>query len=136
MTGNTMMPLNYNEGLVNPNNNAITGNLIFVGGEYQLNNKMILSGAVMANTNSFSNNSNNQINSKAAQIGLEYKVSEHSSIKLTTTISQGQGAYYNNFNSNSPANPYYYGNGNNDMFRSMTVGGIGEAAAQGLNKIK
>lgn len=98
MTGNTFMPLNYNEGFINCSSNAITGNLVFVGGEYQLNKRWIASGAVMADVNSFSNN---KINSKAAQVGLEYKVTEHSSIKVTATMGQGQGNYYNTNNAQS-----------------------------------
>ena len=98
MTGNTLMPLNYNEGLFNASNNSITGNLVFVGGEYQLNKRLIASGAVMADVNSLSNN---KISSKAAQIGLEYKVNEHSSIKVSATVGQGQGNYYNNSNNQS-----------------------------------
>lgn len=98
MTGNAYLPLNYNEGLINTNNKSITGNLIFVGGEYQLNKKLIASGAVMADVISISNV---KLNSKAAQLGLEYKVSEHSAIKVSAIIEQGQGNYYNNNNANS-----------------------------------
>ena len=96
MTGNTMMPLNYNEGLFNRSSHSVTGNLVFVGGEYQLSKRLIASGAVMADVNSLNNN---KINAKAAQLGLEYKVTEHSYIKVSTTIGQGQGNYYN---ANSP----------------------------------
>ena len=93
MTGNTFMPLNNREALFNPSSNGISGNLIMVGGEYQLNKKVILSGAVMADANSLSKN---QLNSKAAAFGVEYKVSPHSSIKFETIIGQGQSNYINN----------------------------------------
>ena len=94
VTGNTFMPLSQNEALFNTSNNTVTGNLLFVEGEYKLNKNLIMSGAIMNDANGF--NTNKKDNYKAASLGLEYKTSEHTSIKFQTTISSGQGNYYNN----------------------------------------
>src|SRR3989344_4740266 len=59
ITGNTFMPartnefvhsgrpINQNEALFNPNNKTRNGNLLFVEGQYQLNKRVAVSGAVM-----------------------------------------------------------------------------------------
>jgi hypothetical protein len=91
---NSLMYMNRNEAIYNPSNSNVSGNLVFVGGEYQLNKKTIVSGAVMTDVNSI----NKQNSYKAASIGLDYKVSEHASIGFKATISNGQGNYYNNPN--------------------------------------
>ena len=131
VSGNTLMAMNNHEALLNNSNHSISGNMVMIGGEYQLNKKLILGGAVMMDVNDFSKN---KLNSKAAAFSLEYKVSPTSSIRFETIIEQGQGNY---LNSSNPAfdktNPYYYGYGNNDMFRSMTTGGLGTLATQSLN---
>ncbi len=96
--------MNRNEAIYNPSNKNVSGNLIFVGGEYQLNPKMIVSGAVMTDVNSL----NKQNAYKAASLGLDYKVSAHSTIGFKATISSGQGNYYNNQNlMNSMNNPMF-----------------------------
>ena len=128
LAGNTFMPINNHEALFNTNNNSISGNLFFVEGQYKINKRFSMSGAVLMDANSF----NKQNSYKAVSLGLNYKVAEHTFITLTTTVSKGQGNY---FNANDKANPYYYGNGNNDMFRSIDTGGIGQLGAQGLNNI-
>lgn len=92
-SGNTFMQLNPNESILNASNNTVSGNLIFVGGDYQLNPRLIMSGAVMMDVN---NQSSKQNNFKAATVGLEYKVSEHSSIGFKASVSQGSGDYYLN----------------------------------------
>lgn len=101
ITGNTFMAMNRNEALFNSGKRTVSGNLLFVEGQYKLNKKMILSGAVMYDANGF--NSNKKDNYKAASLGLEYKTSEHTSLKFETTISAGQSNYYNT------ANPYSTG---------------------------
>ena len=95
-TGNTFMWMNRNEAIYNASNKTVSGNLLFVEGQYQLGKRMIMSGAMMYDANGF--NANKQNNYKAASLGLEYKVTEHSSIRFQTTISNGQGNYYNNPN--------------------------------------
>ncbi len=128
ITGNTFMPISNNEALINPNRNATAGNLVFVEGQYKLNKRLVMTGAVMMDANNF----NKQNNYKAVSLGLNYKVAEHTYIGVSTVIEQGQGNY---FNANDKANPYYYGIGNNDMFRSITTGGVGQLGAQSLNSI-
>lgn len=74
------------ENLGTSNKKNYSSDLLFAGGEYQLNNKVTLSGAILTNTSSFNNK---QSNYKAAAIGLDYKVSEHSSIGIRAGISHG-----------------------------------------------
>lgn len=92
ITGNTFIPLNQNEALVNSNNKARTGNLLFVEGQYQLNKRVAVSGAVMYDANNFSNKQNNF---KAISVGMNYKVSKRSTLSFRTEISQGESPYYN-----------------------------------------
>lgn len=115
-TPNTGFFMNPNEAIINRSNKSISGNLIFVGGEYQLNKKVILSGAVMMDASGLNNKQNNY---KAASFGVDYKVSEHSSIKFETTISNGQGNYYNNPFPATGSNSFGgFSNGmNNSIFR-------------------
>jgi hypothetical protein len=83
-SANTAFLLNPNEAIVNRSQKNVSGNLVMIGGDYMLSKKLILSGSVMKD------------NLKAASLGLEYKMSNHSSIKIETTISNGQGNYYQN----------------------------------------
>ncbi|OFY83020.1 MAG: hypothetical protein A3F72_18650 [Bacteroidetes bacterium RIFCSPLOWO2_12_FULL_35_15] len=118
ITGNTFTMLNQNEALFNSSKKTISGNLLFVEGQYKLNKKMILSGAVMYDANGF--NPNKKDNYKAASIGLEYKTSKHTSLKFETTISAGQGNYYNNQNPYSTGGFNTFGTGfssGNSIFR-------------------
>ena len=118
ITGNTFMALNQNEALFNSGKKTISGNLLFVEGQYKLNKRLIMSGAVLYDANGFSKNKKD--NYKAASIGLEYKTSEHSSIKFETTISAGQGNYYTNPNPFSPAGFNTFGtsfSSGNSLFR-------------------
>ncbi|CAN5399655.1 hypothetical protein BH10BAC1_BH10BAC1_01330 [soil metagenome] len=125
MTGNTFMPLNQNEGLFNSSNKARTGNLIFVEGQYQLNKRVALIGAVMYDAN---NLMNKQSNYKAVSVGMDYKVSKNSSIQFQATISQGQNSYYNTHTG-------MYGFDNNAPMGQM-FGGIGQDFSQRLNSIR
>ncbi|MBA3706105.1 MAG: hypothetical protein H0W84_09460, partial [Bacteroidetes bacterium] len=84
LTGNSVM-MNNNE-----TNKSVSGNLLFVGGQYQLNKRLIMSGAVMTDVNNFNRNL------KAASLGLDYKVSEHSTIGIRATVLQGNSDYYMN----------------------------------------
>ncbi len=93
VTGNTFMPLNQNETLFNSSKKTISGNLLFVEGQYKLNKKLILSGAILYDANGLNNKQNNY---KTASFGLDYKVTEHSSIGFRANISQGQDYYYIN----------------------------------------
>jgi hypothetical protein len=89
-SGNTFMQLNRNEYILNTSNTPIAGNLIFVEGNYKLNPRLTMSGAVMTNANNLNTTQNNY---KAASVALDYKVSEHSSIGVRVTISQGAAGY-------------------------------------------
>lgn len=105
-TPNTAFIMNRNEAIFNPSRQNTSGNLIMVGGDYALNKKLTLSGAVMTDVNSLNSNTPNN-NFKAASLGLDYKVSEHSSIGFRATISEGQRSYYNNTSPVNAANPLF-----------------------------
>ena len=122
-TPNTVFFLNNNEALINNKNRNISGNLVMLGGDYKLNKKVTLSGAVMMDANSLNKN-NQQNNYKAASFGIDYKVSEHSSIGIRTTVSQGGNEFFY-----SPAGgPFQYSHPLNAGF-----GGFGEIGGDAFN---
>ena len=123
VAGNTFMPVNQNEAFINSSNKTQTGNLLFVEGQYQLNKRVVVSGAVMYDANNISNNKNNY---KAVELGLDYKVSKHSSIGVKAVISQGDSPYYNSHNG-----MYNFGGQNPMMFDSF--GGLGNDLTHRLN---
>jgi hypothetical protein len=112
ISGNTFMPLNRSEALYNTGSQTASGNLVMVGGEYMLNKRVIISGAVMTNVSSLNKNAQPF---KAATLGVEYKTSNNSSIRFETTVSQGQGNYYN-ANPVTGATPFTTGSGFQDSF--------------------
>jgi hypothetical protein len=118
LSGNTFMPMNRSEALFNTSSNPVTGNLISLGGSYKLNKRFTLSGAVMADASTIANKQNNF---KAVSMGLEYKVSNHSSIYLQTTISSGQG------------NSHYYNPNDFNSLNNYPVYGFGQDAARFMN---
>jgi hypothetical protein len=102
------------------------GNLIFAGGEYKLNKRVMLSGAVMTNVNGMNNRRDHY---KAASIGMDYKVTEHSSIGFRATVSQGNMDY--NIDPQRGSNEYRPFN--NNSFGNIFTG-LGEWGADGLNR--
>lgn len=92
-SGNNFMPLNSKESVLNSGNRSISGNLIFVGGDYQLNSRLIMSGSVMVDANDVRTKQNNF---KAATLGFDYKISERSSIGFKASVSQGNNNYFIN----------------------------------------
>ncbi len=127
-TGNTFMPLNQNEAIYNSSNKTFSGNLVLIEGQYQLNKRMTMSGAVMYDANEFNNNKQN--NYKAASLGLDYKLTRTTSIGFKATLSQGSGNYMLNPKTNSfDYNPY--SNGVFPLQNAMF--GLGEWGAGQLN---
>ncbi|MCE9539096.1 MAG: hypothetical protein K8R85_07750 [Bacteroidetes bacterium] len=112
MTGNNFAQLNSKESVLNSGNRSISGNLIFVGGDYQLNPKLIMSGSVMVDANDVSTKQNNF---KAATLGIDYKISERSSIGFKATVSQGN----NNYFINSGTGNYNYNSNNINSASSL-----------------
>lgn len=94
VSGNGIMALNQQEAFFNPNKNTVSGNLLFAEGEYQLNKRLILSGAMMFDADRFNINKRNDY--KAGSFSVEYKITEHSSIQFQTSVSSGKGNYYSN----------------------------------------
>lgn len=93
LSGSTFYPLNTNEALYNPSKQAVSGNLISIGGTYQLNKRLDINGAVMMNA--FDKQAGST-GFKAAALGLDYKVTDRSTISIQTVISAGSGNYLNN----------------------------------------
>lgn len=89
ITGNTFMPMNQNEAFINNSNRSVSGNLLFVEGQYQLNKRLVMSGSVMYDANK-------QNNYKAAAFGMDYKLTEHSTIGFRASVSQGSTDYFLN----------------------------------------
>ncbi len=123
ITGNTFMPMNQNEALFNSSNKTRTGNLLFVEGQYQLNKRIAVSGAVMYDANNFPNK---QSNYKAVALGMDYKVSKHSSIGFKAIISQGENPYYN-----THIGTYNFGSTTAPM--GEIFGGLGQEFTRSLN---
>jgi hypothetical protein len=115
-----------NEGIMNNRNTKHSGNLIFAGADYKLNKKVILSGAVMVDVKGANNKCNNY---KAAAFGLDYKLSERSSIGFRATVSQGNPDYMFNPGNNS----FQYSPFSNNAFGN-TMGGFGQWGADELNR--
>lgn len=118
MTGNTFMPINQNESLFNSSDRSLSGNMVFLEGQYKLNRRVIMSGAVMTNVNNFSSRQNSF---KAMSLGMDYKVSRHSTIGFKAIISQGETPYYNNPGFSNGASMY------------NTFGGFGQDFTRDLN---
>jgi predicted porin len=93
LSGSTFMPLSRTEALYNGSRSAVSGNLVMIGGDYQLNKRVMISGAVMTDVNTIAGKQNESF--KAASLGIEYKTSNNSSIRVETTISNGNGNYMN-----------------------------------------
>lgn len=109
---NSSFTSNRNEGCISPGTGNVSGNLLFVGGDYKMNKKLLVSGSVMMETR---NNRNFDNNFKAVSLGMEYKVSKHSSIGVKAIISQGNSDYMldprgstlnRNLNNNSFGDPF------------------------------
>jgi len=128
LTGNTFMPLNNNEALYNSGNKNVSGNLIFAEGQYQLNKKWMMTGAVMMDANSLNNKQNNY---KAISLGLNYKVTEHSYIGISGTLSQGNSE---NYIFNAKNNSYEY-SPHNDLFFPGLMSGLGKCTVSALNEL-
>lgn len=121
-TGNAFYP-NGSEGCFGPTKRNITGNLVMVGGDYLLTKKLTISGVVMTDVNSF----NKQNNFKAASLGLDYKLSNHSSIGIRATVSQGNQDYLFN-----PSRGTYDYNPMHNTFNGM-FGSFGQWGTDALN---
>jgi predicted porin len=87
---NTSYVINRSEMLTNGSGRNASGNLVFAGAEYKLNKKVLLSGAVMMDAGGVNERKNNY---KAVAFGMDYKVSEHSSIGFRASVSQGSTDY-------------------------------------------
>lgn len=124
ISGNTFMNMNQNEALFNSSNKTRTGNLLFVEGQYQLTKKVAVTGAVMYDANNFNNK---QSNYKAVALGMDYKVSKHSTIGFKAIISQGENPYYNTHTG-------MYGGFGDTSPMGQTFGGIGQDFTQRLNE--
>ncbi len=128
LTGNTFIPINNHEALYNGSYRNVSGNFIFAEGQYQLNKRLNISGAVMADING----ENNQCGRyKEVSLGLNYKVTEHSYIGISGTLSQGNTQNYF-FNSQTNSFEYLPSNGEYGLFSQLATG-MGQWGAKSLN---
>jgi hypothetical protein len=109
LSGNTFMQVNPNESFLNATNRFVSGNLIFVEGQYQLSPRLIVSGAVMHSVNNANVFNTQQTNFNATSLGFQYKVSDKASIGIRTTFSQGNPNYNNNMNPTMPGSTGFSG---------------------------
>jgi hypothetical protein len=126
ITPNSSFTLNRNESFVNTGNRNSSGNLLFGGAEYKLNKRLIVSGAVMVDANGMKSWQNSY---KAASVGMDYKLSEHSSIGFRATVSQGSSDYMFDQTRNS----YQYRPFNNNSFGNM-FSSFGQWGTEELNR--
>jgi len=98
-------------------NNTLSGNytsaFIFTGGRYLLNDRITISGQGYTEVCSFNNNYNakKQLNNniKGAVLGVDYKLSESSTLGIQLNFSNGNN-YFNNNTFGMPAqNSYFIG---------------------------
>jgi len=122
----TAVAISHDETLLNKGQRMHSGNLVFAGGAYQLNKKLSVNGAVMMDVNSLNNRQNNY---KAASLGMDYKVSAHSSIGFRATVSQGSTDYDYNPNRGS----YEYHPLTNNSFGNI-ITGMGQWGTDELNR--
>lgn len=124
---NNYYPISNSESLINHSNRNSSGNLVLAGAEYQLNKKVIVSGAFMTDVNSIRNTKDNY---KALSLGMDYKVSPHSSIGLRATVSQGSSDYM--FDPNRGTYNY---NPTQNTFGNV-FSGLGQWSAEELNRVR
>jgi hypothetical protein len=102
-----------------------SSNLLFAGGEYRLNKKVTVAGAVMADMSSV----NKHINYKTMEFGMDYKISEHSSIGFRANVSQGSPDYHFDPKRGS----YEYRPFSRGLYGDL-LGGFGQWGAEELNR--
>jgi hypothetical protein len=102
VNGNSYVPITLNENRYATGRQNYSGNLFVLEGQYKLTHQLMLSGDLMYDSNPLMNT---QRSFKAAALGLDYKVSPHTTLSVKTAIIQSNG--YNVPYSNSPfgANP-------------------------------
>ncbi|HEX8517332.1 MAG TPA: hypothetical protein VF868_14140 [Bacteroidia bacterium] len=106
------------------NSRNYQGNILFAGGEYNLNKRVLLSGAVLTNADA-----NPENNFKAASFGVDYKLTGRSTIGFRATVSQGSADYLSDPGNNS----YNYRPFNNSILGN-TPGEFGQWGIDGLNR--
>lgn len=88
VNGNSYVPITLGENKYPSGRQQFSGNLFTLEGQYKLNKQLMLSGNVMYDANPLLNK---QHSFKAASLGLDYKVSTHTTLSVKTTIMQGNG---------------------------------------------
>jgi hypothetical protein len=97
VNGNSYLPITLGENKFPTGRQPYSGNLFMLEGQYKLNDQLLFSGDLMYDANPLLNK---QRSFKAASLGLDYKVSEHTTLSIKTMIIQNNG--YNSPYSNSP----------------------------------
>lgn len=97
VTGNPFINRNIGDNKYLNNNKTFSGNILQVGGLYKLNDRLTVSGSVLYQVNP---PSYKQTNFNSTSFGLDYKVTQHTTLSIKTNIIQG-----NNLNSLYYSNP-------------------------------
>lgn len=88
INGNTFVNSAFTNNRFPENRYAFSGNLLMLEGQYAISPRTTVSGGVLYNVPSFSAK---QANYKGATLGLDYKVTPHTTFSIRTTIIQGNG---------------------------------------------
>jgi hypothetical protein len=88
VNGDSYVPIISGENKFPTGRQYYSGNLFTLEGQYKLNNQLILSGDLMYDANPLLNK---QHTFKAASLGLDYKVSDHTTLSVKTAIIQSNG---------------------------------------------
>jgi hypothetical protein len=93
--------------------NNFTSTFIFAGGKYLLNERFTISGHAYTEVYSLNSNFNQKKvlnnNIKGAVLGVDYKISESSTLGIQLNFSNGNNYFYNNAFSLPSQNPYFIG---------------------------
>lgn len=88
VNGNSYAPITLAENKYPTGRQSYSGNLFALEGQYKLTNQLVLSGDLMYDANPLLNR---QHSFKAASLGLDYKVSPHTTLSVKTAIIQSNG---------------------------------------------
>ncbi len=89
VNGNSYVPITLSDNKYPTGRQSYSGNLLMLGGQYLVNNKLMFSGDLMYDTNPLLNK---QHAFKAASLGLDYKVSSHATFSVKTILIQSNGS--------------------------------------------
>lgn len=97
VSGSSFIDRRFGDNRFPTGNRMYSGNLLQLEGQYLVNEKTRVSGGILYNVNPLSTAKNNY---KGATIGIDYKVTPHTTFSVRTTIIQGKGSTYSPYSNN------------------------------------